>query len=266
MEFNELQIVIVISSIVLLTVLIVAIALFSLFQKKKLSFILREKEKEKQFQETLTKSQIEIRENALKNIAWELHDNVGQLLTLARLKLGMLHPKSVNNADEISEINDIVGISLEEIRALSKILNEDIIKDMGLVEAIQLEIDRFNRLNFIKTDFRVEGVIDWIKPKDEIILFRIIQEFLSNTIKHAQATQLHISIKGEPERIRIEVADNGRGFDIKTAQKGSGLINMQARANLINTKITITSGTKGTVLRLSYPKERTITHKITENY
>ncbi len=257
MEFNELQIVIVISSIVLLTVLIVAITLFSLFQKKKLAFILREKENEKQFQETLTKSQIEIRESALKNIAWELHDNVGQLLALARLKLGMLQPKSVNNADEISEINDIVGVSLEEIRTLSKILNEDVINDMGLVEAIQLEIDRFNRLNFIKTEFTVTGTIDWIKPKDEIILFRIVQEFFSNTIKHAQATQLRIFVKGEPAQILIEVSDNGRGFDIENIQKGSGLINMQARANLINTKIAFTSGSEGTTLRLIYPKERT---------
>jgi len=259
MEFDEIQIVIIFSSIVLFTVLGIVITLFYLFQKKKLAFLLREKEQEKEFEETLKHSQIEIRENALKNIAWELHDNVGQLLSLARLELNILQPKSTNNADKIEEVSNIIGDSLQEIRALSKTLNAEVINNLGIVESIQIEIDRFNKLNFIKTNFEVKGEIYAISPKDEIILFRMIQEFFSNTIKHSQATKLEVTLDYLPETFEICVNDNGQGFDITKAKKGSGLLNIASRAALINTELDYNSDTSGTKMKLTYPTNLKIT-------
>ena len=253
MEFDELQIVIIFSSIVLFTVLGISITLFYLFQKKKLAFILREKKQEKVFEETLKHSQIEIRENALKNIAWELHDNVGQLLSLARLELNILQPKSVNNADKIQEISTIIGDSLQEIRAISKTLNAEVINSLGIVESIQIEIDRFNRLKFIQTKFEIQGEEYELPQKDEIILFRMIQEFFSNTIKHSQATRLEVTLDYLPNTLEICVNDNGQGFDITRAKKGSGLINIKSRAALINTKLDYNSSEKGTQMKLTYP-------------
>lgn len=253
MELNEIQIVIISSAIVLLTVLAMAITLFYLFQKKKLSFYMREKEQEKQFEKTLTKSQIEIRESALKNIAWELHDNVGQLLSLARLELNILQPKSVNNADKIMEISNIIGDSLQEIRALSKTLNAEVINNLGITDAIQVEIDRFNKLKFIKTEFIISGKTVEIPQKDEIILFRMIQEFFSNTIKHSKATLLTVTLDYSPNNLRILVKDNGQGFNIIEAKKGSGLINIKSRAALIKTKLKFNSDKNGTEMKLIYP-------------
>jgi signal transduction histidine kinase len=217
------------------------------------AFILREKEQEKEFEETLKHSQIEIRENALKNIAWELHDNVGQLLSLARLELNILQHKSEKNADKIQEVSTIIGDSLQEIRAISKTLNAEVINSLGIVESIQVEIDRFNKLKFIKTKYEVNGTIREIPQKDEIILFRMIQEFFSNTIKHSQATKLEVILDYLPDTFEISVNDNGRGFDITTAKKGSGLINIKSRATLINTKLEYNSSGKGTSMKLIYP-------------
>ncbi len=255
MEFDDLQIVIIFSSIVLFTILAMVITLFYLFQKKKVAFILREKEKEKEFEETLKHSQIEIRENALKNIAWELHDNVGQLLSLARLELNILQPKSVNNADKIQEVSTIIGDSLQEIRAISKTLNAEVINSLGIVESIQIEIDRFDRLKFIQTKFEIQGEEYDLPHKDEIILFRMIQEFFSNTIKHSQATKLEVTLDYSPNTFEICVNDNGQGFDITTAKKGSGLINIKSRAALINTKLKYDSSEKGTQMKLTYPNK-----------
>lgn len=253
MEFDDLQIVIIFSSIVLFTVLGVSITLFYLFQKKKVAFILREQEKEKEFEETLKHSQIEIRENALKNIAWELHDNVGQLLSLARLELNIIQQKSVQNADKLQEVSTIIGDSLQEIRAISKTLNAEVINNLGIVESIQIEIDRFNRLKFIETKFDIQGNEYAILQKDEIILFRIIQEFFSNTIKHSKATKLEVTLDYLPTKLKIYVNDNGQGFDISKAKKGSGLLNIKSRAALINTILEYKSSDKGTKMKLIYP-------------
>jgi len=231
MEFNEIQIVILASSAVLFTILILSVLLFTVFQKKKTDFILREKEQEKRFEKTLTESQIEIRENALKNIAWELHDNVGQLLSIARLELNILQPAvKGGNIQKVKEISELIGDSLQDIRSLSKTLNPEVINNMGLIQAIENDISRFNRLKFIDAKLSVIGERYAIPKKDVIILFRILQEFFNNTIKHSKAT----------------------GYDEKKIKKGSGLINMKSRADLINTKIKLSSDSNGTQIKLIY--------------
>lgn len=258
MEHNEVQItVIIISAVILFTVLIIVITLFSIFQKKKLSFILREKEKEKQFEETLNNSQMEIRENALKNIAWELHDNVGQLLSLARLELNILQPSvTEENIDKVHEISSLIGDSLQEIRSLSKTLNPEVINNMGLKQALENDIERFNKLKFLDATLDVTGEEYELPKKDVIILFRILQEFFSNTIKHSQATSLEVKMDYTPKEVYLSAKDNGKGFDITTTIKGSGLINMESRAALINTTLDRTSDASGTKIELIYPNKK----------
>ncbi len=255
MEQEIVQIVTAVSAVILLTILIIFITLFSLFQKKKLSFILREREQEEQFEKTLRKSQIEIRENALQNIAWELHDNVGQLLSLARLELNILQadisiPK---NKDKVKEVSELIGSSLEDIRSLSKTLNPEVIKNMGFIQSIQNEINRFNRLQFIEATLNVIGDEYDIPQQDVIILFRILQEFFSNTIKHSKATKLEVDMYYTKDYLSINVTDNGQGFDKDNVQKGSGLINMKSRAAQINTRIILDSNKGGTKVLLQYP-------------
>jgi len=254
MEFNEVQIVILVSTFILFTVLIVSVALFTLFQKKKTEFIIREQEQEKRFEKTLTTSQIEIRENALKNIAWELHDNVGQLLSLARLELNILQPNvKENNVSKVQEISNLIGDSIQDIRSLSKTLNPEVINSMGFTQTIQNDLDRFNRLQFLDASLEITGNVYKLPKKDIIILFRILQEFFTNTVKHSQATTLKVFVDYTPSKVYICAKDNGKGYDDKTIKKGSGLINMKSRASLIKTKMKLTSSSKGTQIELIYP-------------
>jgi signal transduction histidine kinase len=253
MEFNEVQIVILTSSAVLFTILILSVILFTVFQKKKTDFILREKEQEKRFEKTLTESQIEIRENALKNIAWELHDNVGQLLSIARLELNILQPiVKGGNIQKVKEISELIRDSLQDIRSLSKTLNPDVINNMGLIQAIENDISRFNRLKFIDAKLNVSGNRYAIPKKDVVILFRILQEFFNNTIKHSKATTLKVDVEYKTNSVHLCAKDNGKGYDETKIKKGSGLINMKSRANLINTKIKLSSNSNGTEIKLIY--------------
>ncbi|PID67697.1 MAG: histidine kinase [Flavobacteriia bacterium] len=253
MDIEAFKIVVFLSSITLLLILGIFITLFILFQRKKTAMTLEQREKERMYEETISKSSIEIREHTLKGIAWELHDNVGQLLSLAQLELNILKSKPGNYQDKISEIANIVGTSLSEIRLLSKTLNPEFISNVGLIDSIQLEIDRFNRLNYIDAQMSIEGEPYQVSNKDQVILFRIIQEFFSNTIKHAQASELRVTLIYQPDNLEITVADNGIGFDISRVEQGSGLMNMKSRIQMINAKLEIISGEKGTKIVMKYP-------------
>ncbi len=254
MKIDEIQIVIILTSIVFFTILAVIAVLFFLFQKKKISFLLKEQKQKETFSKTLVKSQIEIKENTLKGVAWELHDNIGQLLSLASMELKIL--KAQDDNPTIIEISDIVSKSLQEIRMLAKTLNQEVIHNIGIEKAIQIEIDRFNRLNFINAKMTTVGQSTGISNQHEIILFRIIQELFSNTIKHSKATKLDVKIDYLTDNVIIDLIDNGVGFDIENAQLGSGIINMKSRAKLINAQLEINSNNNGTSVKIIYPLKK----------
>ena len=255
MEQGNTTILILITTLTVVLLIVVIIIIFSIFQQRKEKFLLEKRADEIRFEEEIIKSQLETQEQTLQNISWELHDNVGQLLSVAKMQLNMLQPEVANGQKSIlSETGDIISKSLQEIRSLSKLLNPETVKNMGLKEAIELELQRFNRLKFLEANLKIVGNEVSIDKNDEIILFRILQEFLSNSIKHAKATKLEVTLAYTPENLVISAQDFGVGFDIKIIEKGSGLVNMKSRAKLINTGFSFNSEKgKGVSLILTYP-------------
>ena len=242
----------IVAIIVLFSLCVILIILFTIFQKKKNVLLLKQAEDKKQFEKEINESQVEIREQILRNISWELHDNIGQLLTLAKIQLQNV----LENPESINEIKDNLSNILNEVRSLSKVINPDFITNINLGDAIQLEIDRFNRLNYIKSTLIIEGEPFDIDPKAEIVIFRILQEFFSNTVKHSRATELSVFLRYENNTISIQAADNGKGFEVKSISKnGIGLNNMKKRGLLINADINIESEINvGTKLSINYQK------------
>ena len=253
MEQKEIQIILLTSVILFITIVGMILLFLYVFQKKKTEYIIQKREQEKKFSEIIIRSQMEIKENTLKNIAWELHDNIGQILSLAKMELNILYVQDNVSKEKIKEVGDIVGKSLQEIRMFSRILNRDVINSIGIEQAIQIEIDRLNRLNFMDSQLIVEGNPFQINKKDEIILFRIIQEFFSNTIKHSKATELIVKLIYKTDKLLISLKDNGVGFDIDKVKKGSGLLSMSGRAKMIETKLNVQSDKGGTLVELEYP-------------
>jgi len=255
MEQENITILILITTLTVVLLVVVIIIVFSVFQNKKIKFLNEQKQAKLHFKEEIIKSQLETQEQTLQNISWELHDNVGQLLSVASMQLNILQPKLEEDQKKlINETGEIISKSLQEIRSLSKLLNPEVVRNIGLDEAIQLEIDRFNRLNFIKTSFTIKGKSVVIDQKDEIILFRIVQEFLSNSVKHSKTIKLEVLTIYKTKHLIIKIQDYGVGYDKKTVKKGSGIINMKSRAKLINTNIKLKSEKdKGVCLTLTYP-------------
>ena len=234
------------------------ILFFIIFQKRKNKLLLDKIQREREFEEELAKTQTEMQEQTLKNVGQELHDNVGQLLSVANMQLNLvasLTQDSVKN--KVNEAKTVVSDAIKEVRGLSKVLNSEVILNIGLLQSIQNEIDRLNRLKSIDAKLTIEGGERKIHDKHAIILFRIFQEFLSNTIKYAKANKFSVKLNYNNDNLVITVKDNGKGFETETAKKGSGLINMKSRARLIETKFNLKSSEKeGTKLVLNYPITR----------
>lgn len=256
---NDIMLIVAASSMVLLILLIAIIVLFVYYQRKKLKFILDKQESEKRYLEELSNSQLEIQEQTFKNIGWELHDNVGQLLSVANMQLNVLSSSlSDDLKPKLRDSQDVLKKSLKEVRALSKSLNRDVIENMGLVKSIENELSRFNKLKFLNAELTVRGdensVVD---EKDQIIIFRILQEFFSNSIKHSKAKNLNVMLEYLPDELFISATDDGVGFKEEEIKKGSGLINMKSRADLIHADFDLKSlKGKGVSLTLNYKKDK----------
>ncbi|UZO79898.1 histidine kinase [Aquimarina sp. ERC-38] len=242
-------------TLIILFFLIFGIVFFIAFQKRKNKLLLEKLQAEKQFEETLQTSKIEIQEQTLRNVSWELHDNIGQLLSTAMLQINMA---SNNNnqikEEDLADVKVLLQSSMKEVRSLSHTLNYKVLENIGLDKSVKAELERFERLNFLKTSFTIEGTPFEVNAKDEVIIFRIIQEFFSNTIKYGEANCLDVLFNYYVKGLAITLKDDGIGFDMNHQNKGAGLLNMKGRADLLQATYDLTTQPgKGTSLQLTYP-------------
>jgi hypothetical protein len=239
-----------------LILLIVFVVFFTTFQRRKNQLLLDNIKQQKEFDEELIKTQQEIQEETLKHIGRELHDNIGQMLVMATMQMNAA--AKIVKDDVKSKVDNASG-SLKEtlaaVRALSKSLNNDIIFNLGFDVTLKNEVERLNKTGLIHSHLIITGEkVKFENKKDELILFRILQEFSSNTLKYAEAENLKVTLNYLEDKLNIEVKDDGNGFDMNSAEKGSGLINMEKRAELINASFNLESlAKKGTKLTLTYP-------------
>lgn len=243
--------------VVILLLTTFTIVFFITYQKRKNKLLLEKYEAEKRFEDEIVKSKLEIQEQTLKNVGWELHDNIGQLLSVASMQLNILS-KSIDNKSTmaVSDIKEVVASSLQEVRSLSKSLNSEVIQFSGLEESVKNELSRFERLQVIEPVFRLQGDGFDLDQKDTIILYRILQELFSNVIKHSKASKLEVTFDYSRESLKIIVKDNGVGFNMNKINRGSGMFNLESRAKLINSDLNIESSiNNGTIVTLIYPTE-----------
>ena len=241
---------------VLIVITSLLIVFFVVFQKRKNKLLLDRIKEQQAFEEEITKAQTETQEQTLKNIGWELHDNVGQLLSFASMQLSILKMEVADDIKgKLGEASSALKESLREVRSLSKSLNNEVVLNIGFEKSIRNELDRLKKMKFSSAELITKGEkVDFHNRKHEIIIFRILQEFLSNSVKYSEAKNLKIVLDYHPDNLTILASDDGKGFNLNTIEKGSGLINMKSRSALINATIEITSKPKeGVQLMLSYP-------------
>jgi two-component system NarL family sensor kinase len=261
-SFNNEIIIAIIAGTIMLLLLGCFISVFVLFYQKRRNKHTREKHQlTVEFKQTLLQSQLEIQEQTMLTISQEIHDNIGQVLSLAKLNLGTIDlNKPETLTQKITDSRELVGKAIQDLRNLAKGLNTSFIKEMGLLRSIEYELDMVRRSGGFITRLNTLGIPVKLDTQKELILFRIVQEVFNNIIKHAEATELLIEINFLPGVVTITITDNGKGFDFtlqdinENPNFGLGLRNMQSRAQLVGAQFNLTSIPRiGTTVILSLP-------------
>jgi two-component system, NarL family, sensor kinase len=254
---SEIQIVIAITLLLLLISSFV-IAFMFLYQRQYHKYVREKEEMKNTYEQELLKAQLEIKEQTLLNISQEIHDNIGQILSLVKLSLTTLVIEDQVVSQKVSVAKDLVGKVIHDLRNLSRSLNTDHIHALKLSEALQFELELIEKTGLYQTQLIVSGQEVMIDEQKRLIVFRIAQEVLQNIIKHAGASQICVSLAYTPARLLLSLQDNGKGFDPLVRQsasdKGTGITNMHHRATLIGAQFTVESEpSKGSTAYLSLP-------------
>ncbi|RDB03664.1 sensor histidine kinase [Runella aurantiaca] len=259
-EINEVIIIVLAGTFLMLLLLTFIFSFFFLHQRRQLQNIQEKAALHAQYQQEILQSQIEIQNQTLQHISGELHDNIGQLLSVARLQLNMLEEEEKATPAQIREVNDVIDKTIHELRALSKSLDGDFVKDFGLMESLSHELQRIRTMSKYQTEIITEGEPYRLEGQKEIVLFRVVQEILNNTLKHAAAKNIKVTLQYEPTQFTLMVQDDGKGFDFEKlksremTESGAGLRNIKRRTELIggNCQLESTLGI-GTKIRLQLP-------------
>lgn len=201
-----------------------------------------------EYEKTILNIENEIQQETLSHIGRELHDNIGQLLSLAKLNLNSLKPEK--QAEGKTYITQII----KEVRALSKTLNLDWVESITIDDFIQQQLEKIEATGFCQTGLETDHSFTELRKDQKLVLIRVIQECLNNAIKHAQPDKLTIQISKNGMARKIEIIDDGAGFDITQKSEGSGMYNLSKRMETIGGKFIVTSIIgKGTHITLELP-------------
>ena len=197
---------------------------------------------------------LDMQEYTFSNISREIHDNVGQKLSLAKL---LLNTKEFDDNDrmaiEVSDTIDLVSESIGDLDDLSKSLTTEVILDRGLMHAIEFEVSQLRKSRMYNAWLAFEGEDVFFDSQTEISIFRIVQESFHNIIKHANASDICVRLRYEEDSINMIIEDNGNGFQLMDKKNGSGLANIKSRTSELGGKFAILSSQMGTSLNFKIP-------------
>lgn len=226
--------------------------------KNRQKIALQEKEAlEQQHQQALLATQLEIQQQTMQHIGREIHDSVGQKLTLASLYTQQLEFTNKYPAiqDQLLAIGNVINESLAELRSLSKSLTESPTLHTHLPQLIEMECKKVEATGKCRTAFHNGANETSIAATTKNILFRVVQEFMQNSLKHSGCKLITIQLRSTTDGLLLLLQDDGKGFDIQEQANGIGLQNIQKRAALIQAELQLNSTLgKGTSLQLFIPK------------
>ena len=231
-------------------------------KKKRYEHLLEKQQMEATYQNQLLQSRLEVQEQSFRFYSDEIHDNIGQLLSIVKMQLYNI--KSHSTEPEIISSaaagTDLLSKAITDLRNVSHTLNSTYVDNVGLEAAIKKDLDYISSAKSLSCSLHKTGEEYDLGNECDLLIFRIVQEAIANAIKHGAPTAIDISLDYGEEYFTIGVSDNGSGFDINAVeQSGLGLNNMHIRAKLLNGELFVTSGKeKGTKVVLKVKKHTVI--------
>ncbi|MET0464434.1 MAG: ATP-binding protein [Chitinophagaceae bacterium] len=243
-----------------LIIFVVFLLFYYKVQIRQNDFMFKEEQMRFHYQEQLLKTQLEIQEQTLKTISQEIHDNIGQALTLAKLNLNTMLPVNEPSLEsKILNSKELVSKAITDLRDLSHSLDTDYVQEMGLQRAIEYELERIQKSEVANAVMEVEGSSYRLSKQKELILFRITQEAFTNSLKHGEPKTIRVNIKYAANGLSLIISDDGKGMDlleVTSPNAGVGTRNMQSRADMIGASISFNSSPgNGTSISIVLPLE-----------
>lgn len=249
-EKLDLIISVIAASLFVLLLAISVLFLFRIYLKRKNTLLLEKERMNIEFEQTLLKSKLEIQEYTFNEISREIHDNIGQVLSLVRINLNTL--KAPDDMDKVTLMDELMGKAITDLRSLSHSLDADHIRNKGWMVAVTKLLNDLQKTGKYKIHISQDEDLPALGNDKPIILFRMIQEVINNIIRHAAANTIHLYAKKENSNLVIKLSDNGKGFEINRNSGGVGLQNLRNRSRMINADLSITSEPgKGTAVTIS---------------
>lgn len=214
----------------------------------------------RELHDTATKL-IGAQEEERRTIARELHDEVGQVLTALKLELSVAQRKLESAGapvEPLVEAQTIADGALQTVRNLTQLLHPAVLDDLGLAAAIDAALRGLARRHDIRAELKQVGMAERLPREVEVAAYRIVQEAITNIAKHAKATECRVQLTHLPDRLLVEVEDDGVGFsgDANTlsTERGLGLVSVRERASRLGGTFNILSNPgQGTKLIVSLP-------------
>jgi signal transduction histidine kinase len=222
-----------ITIIIFLTSFIISLA--RKFQAKHKEFEKSTEDLNQSHEHTMLQSYTAVQEQTFEDISRELHDNVGQQLSLANFYMQSMDLSDQNKSTtQLEDLKLIMTNAMKDLSDLNKSISNQVLTANGLIYAVERELQLMKNAGIHQVDLQVEGQSSFMNSNSELILFRVIQELLNNIIKHAKATKVTMKVIYEKTGCTFILNDNGLGIDTsKVTSKGLGLQNIQKRLSMI---------------------------------
>jgi signal transduction histidine kinase len=210
----------------------------------------------------LSQQLVATQEEERKKLSRELHDHVGQVLTALRMELGRIERLRASGAGTVSdelvaavgECRQLVDSMVRTVRDLALGLRPSMLDDLGLQPALEWHVRDFTRRYGLAVQLDVTGELERLPDQHRTCVYRVIQEALTNCIRHASATRVSIRVSGGPDSLEVTVADNGIGLEPERRRLGLGLRGIGERVRDLGGTMTIHgSGGRGTTLAIRLP-------------
>ena len=248
--------------VVFLFAVAVGIIMLVLIHQKKQVQYLRENEQMKiAFEKEILASKLEIQEQTLKNVSLEIHDNIGQVLSLVKFNMNTIIPElPADLQHKFLDSTTLVSKAIQDLRDLSRSLDTDFVLEHGLIRSVDDELELIKRTGTINTRLQLHKQPYRLDPQQELLLFRIVQEALHNILKHARAKHVAIEMTFNTDHFILRIEDDGIGMDQNIFEthefKGAGLgiRNMYNRSRLMHAAMDIAPAqNRGTVITITLP-------------
>lgn len=237
--------IIVFSSLFVLLLVVGVILMVLVYQKRQIKFLKERETLKMQYENQLLESQVEIHEQTLKSISEEIHDNIGQMLSLVKLNLNTF-PENLDTPvqKKLDDTEELLGKAIHDLRDLNHSMHGEKITSVGLQAALEKELKAIGKTGKFQTAMTADGQSYRLQQQKEIILFRIAQESLHNAIKHSGAKKIGVHLQYSPTFLVLSIKDDGRGFIVNennAAAAGLGLQSMKKRAALTGAEFIVLS-------------------------